>query len=185
LVLNFIQYTGEITYTPVTATYPAGYYWGVNVTDATYGSATTVIPESTAGIVDTGTTRRALLSIHMQLSDTFLVVLLADDFFESYLRAIPGAKIDQSTGLMTVPTKSVSEIQPLNFTIGGTVFSMDAAAQLIPIDQNTEWGLSANKQYGVVSYLGTNSGEGLDFIIGQKFMEKYYAVSYRIATMTM
>jgi hypothetical protein len=109
------------------------------------------------------------------------VVLLADDFFESYMRAIPGAKIDPSTGLMTVPTNSVSGIKPLNFTIGGTVFSMDAAAQLIPIDQNTEWGLSANKQYGVVSYMGTNSGEGLDFIIGQKFMEKYYAVSCRIA----
>ncbi|KAG0695378.1 acid protease [Suillus ampliporus] len=156
-------YTGEITYTPVTATYPAGYYWGINVTDATYGLAndkTTVIPTSTAGIVDTGTT----------------LVLLADDFFESYLAAIPGAKIDQSTGLMTVPETSVSKIQPLNFTVGGTVFSLDAAAQLIPIDQNTAWGLPTNKQYGIVSYLGTNSGEGLDFIIGQKFMEKYYAV---------
>ncbi|KAG1769878.1 acid protease [Suillus placidus] len=153
-------YTGEITYTPVTPTYPAGYYWGINITDATYGSAVTVIPTSTAGIVDTGTT----------------LVLLADDFFESYLRAIPGAKIDPSTGLMTVPATSVSEIQTLNFTIDGTIFSMDAAAQLIPIDQNTAWGLSKNKQYGVVSYLGTNSGEGLDFIIGQKFMEKYYAV---------
>ncbi|KAG2740758.1 hypothetical protein P692DRAFT_201857667 [Suillus brevipes Sb2] len=119
---------------PVTATYPAGYNWGVNVTDATYGSATTIIQKSTAGIV-TGTT-----------------LVLANDFFESYLRAIPGAKIDPSTGLMT------------NFTISGTVFSMDAAAQLIPSDQNTEWGLSANKQYGVVSYLGINSGEGLDFI---------------------
>lgn len=96
------------------------------------------------------------------------------------MRAIPGAKIDESTGLMTVPESSVSKIEPLNFTIGGTVFSLDAAAQLIPIDQNTAWGLSANKQYGIVSYLGTNSGEGLDFIIGQKFMEKYYAVSCRI-----
>ncbi|KAG1718675.1 acid protease [Suillus paluster] len=156
-------YTGEITYTPVTATYPAGYYWGINVTDATYGAAndkTTVIPTSTAGIVDTGTT----------------LVLLADNFFESYMRAIPGAKLDQTTGLMTIPESSVSKIQPLNFTVGGTVFSLDAAAQLIPTDQNTAWGLSANKQYGIVSYLGTNSGEGLDFIIGQKFMEKYYAV---------
>jgi len=105
------------------------------------------------------------------------VVLLADDFFESYMRAIPGAKLDHSTGLMTVPVSSVPQIQPLNFTIGGTVFSLDAAAQLIPMDQNTEWGLSANKQYGIVSYLGTNSGEGLDFILGQKFMEMYYAVS--------
>ncbi|OJA14484.1 hypothetical protein AZE42_06067 [Rhizopogon vesiculosus] len=156
-------YTGEITYTPVTETYPAGYYWGINVTEATYGSAsaeTTVIPTSTAGIVDTGTT----------------LVLLADNFFHSYMKAIPGAKLDESTGLMTVPASSVSEIQPLNFTVGGTVFSMDAAAQLIPTDQNTAWGLSANKQYGVVSYLGTNSGEGLDFIIGQKFMENFYAV---------
>ena len=108
------------------------------------------------------------------------MVLLADDFFDSYMKAIPGAKLDQSTGLMTVPASSVSEIQPLNFTIGGTVFSMDAAAQLIPTDQNTAWGLSKNKQYGVVSYLGTNSGEGLDFILGQKFMEMYYAVSCRI-----
>ena len=49
-------YEGSITYTPVTATYPAGYYWGINVTGATYGDET-VIPGSYAGIVDTGTTR--------------------------------------------------------------------------------------------------------------------------------
>ena len=49
-------YEGSITYTPVTATYPASYYWGINVTGATYGEET-VIPGSYAGIVDTGTTR--------------------------------------------------------------------------------------------------------------------------------
>jgi hypothetical protein len=115
------------------------------------------------------------------LSDILLVVLLADNFFESYLRAIPGAKLDTNEGLITFPKSSVSEIQPLNFTIGGAVFSLDAAAQIIPIDQNTAWGLPSGVQYGIVSYLGTNSGEGLDFIIGQKFMEKYYAVSCRTA----
>lgn len=41
----------------MTATYPAGYYWGINVTGATYGEKT-VIPGSYAGIVDTGTTRK-------------------------------------------------------------------------------------------------------------------------------
>lgn len=109
------------------------------------------------------------------------MILLADDFFESYMRAIPGAEFDKSTGLMSIPASSVSKIQPLNFTIGGTVFSLDAAAQLIPIDQNTVWGLPEGKHYSVVSKFGANSGEGMDFIIGQKFMEKFYAVSCCIA----
>lgn len=52
---NGSLYEGDITYTPVTTTYPSSYYWGINVTGATYGE-TTVIPGSYAGIVDTGTT---------------------------------------------------------------------------------------------------------------------------------
>ncbi|KAH7917858.1 acid protease [Leucogyrophana mollusca] len=152
-------YTGAITYTPVTTTYPAAYYWGINITHSDYGE-TTVIPVSTAGIVDTGTTQ----------------VLLADNYFAEYMGAIPGAFLDDNTGLLEIPPSSVADMQPLNFTIGGTVFSMDVAAQLIPEDQNTAWGGEAGKQYGVVANLGSNSGEGLDFIMGQKFMENYYAV---------
>ncbi|KIJ65377.1 hypothetical protein HYDPIDRAFT_110424 [Hydnomerulius pinastri MD-312] len=152
-------YEGELTYTPVTETYPAAYYWGINVTESTYG-AYTVIPASTAGIVDTGTTQ----------------VLLADDFFAVYVGAIPGAKLDENTGLIEIPKSSIASMKSLDFSIGGTVFSMDVAAQLIPTDQNTAWGGVASKQYGVVANLGSNSGEGLDFIIGQKFMERYYAV---------
>ncbi|KAF9232454.1 acid protease [Melanogaster broomeanus] len=145
----YTAYEGELTYTPVTETYPAAYYWGINVTSSTYGDMT-VIPVSTAGIVDTGTTQ----------------VLLADDFFAVYMQAIPGAYLDQHTGLIEIPSKSVPYMQPLNFSIGGQIFSMDVAAQLIPTDQNTAWGGVASKQYGV----------GLDFIIGQKFMERFYAV---------
>ncbi|KAG0704600.1 acid protease [Suillus ampliporus] len=152
-------YIGEITYTPVTETYPASTFWGINVTDSTYGTQI-VIPESTAGIVDTGTTQ----------------VILADDFFAVYVDAIPGAHIDNNTGLLVIPSSSVADMQLLNFNIGGTVFSMDTAAQLIPLDQNTAWGGQAGVQYGVIINMGANSGEGLDFIIGQKFMEKYYAV---------
>jgi hypothetical protein len=43
-----------VTYfSPLTTTYPASYYWGINES-ITYGS-TTILAE-TAGIVDTGTT---------------------------------------------------------------------------------------------------------------------------------
>ncbi|KAG0703367.1 acid protease [Suillus ampliporus] len=152
-------YTGKITYAPLTETYPASAYWGINVTDSTYGSHT-VIPQSTAGIVDTGTT----------------LVLLADDFFAVYLDAIPGAYLDDNTGLIAIPSSSITDMQPLHFTIGGTTFSMDTAAQLVPLDQNAAWGGETGVRYGIVNNLGSNSGEGFDFIIGQKFMEKYYAV---------
>jgi hypothetical protein len=44
---------GPINYTPITTTSPASEYWGINE-EITYGG--TVILETTAGIVDTGTT---------------------------------------------------------------------------------------------------------------------------------
>ena len=50
-----VQYEGELTYVPVMETLPAGYAWGINVTSCTFGNIT-VILNSTAGIVDTGTT---------------------------------------------------------------------------------------------------------------------------------
>ncbi|GBE83524.1 Polyporopepsin [Sparassis crispa] len=153
-------YTGEITYTPVTKTLPAGYYWGINVTKATYGT-TTVIPGSYAGIVDTGTT----------------LIYIADDWFATYQASIPGSYVDYNyTGLFVIPESSVSSIKPFNFTIGGSVFSLDAAAQLLPKDQNVAWGAVPGVQYGYLGPIGANSGEGLDFIIGQKFMERTYAV---------
>jgi hypothetical protein len=103
-------------------------------------------------------------------------VLLADNFFAVYMGAIPNAYLDDNTGLIVIPSSSVTGMQSLNFTIGGTVFSMDPAAQLIPQDQNNAWGGQTGVQYGVVANLGADSGEGLDFILGQKFMEVFYAV---------
>ncbi|KII86390.1 hypothetical protein PLICRDRAFT_114346 [Plicaturopsis crispa FD-325 SS-3] len=152
-------YTGKISYTPLTKTSPSSYYWGVNVTKATYGTKT-IIGSSAAGIVDTGTTQ----------------ILIADDWFSKYVAAISGAKLDDSTGLLVIPTASVADIKPFNFTIGGAVYSLDADAQLVPESENTAWGGKSGVRYGYFGNMGSNSGEGLDFIIGQKFMERYYAV---------
>ncbi|KAH9944871.1 acid protease [Amylocystis lapponica] len=152
-------YYGEITYTPVTQTSPSSYYWGINVTGATYGSET-VIPGSYAGIVDTGTT----------------LIYIADDWFKTYQAAIPGSYLDNSTGLIVIPESSLPALRPLDFSIGGSVFTLEPAAQLIPQDQNKAWGGEPGVQYGYVGPLGAFSGEGLDFIIGQKFMERFYAI---------
>ncbi|PCH34945.1 acid protease [Wolfiporia cocos MD-104 SS10] len=153
-------YIGDIAYTPVTATEPAGYYWDVNVTGATYG-ATTVIPGSYAGIVDTGTT----------------LIYIADNWYSTYQASIPGAHYDsEDTGLIVIPESSVASLKNFTFQIGGAEYVLDPTAQLLPQDQNTAWGGKPGLQYGYIGPLGSNSGEGFDFIIGQKFMERFYAV---------
>ncbi|EPT02915.1 hypothetical protein FOMPIDRAFT_1035599 [Fomitopsis schrenkii] len=153
-------YEGSITYTPVTTTYPASYYWGINVTGATYGK-TTVIPASYAGIVDTGTT----------------LIYIADNWFQTYLDSIPGAYYDgNNTGLIVIPFESVPFMKPFTFYVADEPFILDVEAQLLPVWQNTAWGAEPNLQYGYIGPIGAPSGEGLDFIIGQKFMERFYAV---------
>ncbi|EIW85612.1 acid protease [Coniophora puteana RWD-64-598 SS2] len=152
-------YTGDLTYTPLTKTEPANYYWGINITKATFGK-TSLFDKSYAGIVDTGTTQ----------------VLIADDFFAKYTAAIPGSYQDNNTGLIVIPPASVSKIQNLTLEIGGKDFVLDVGAQLIPQDENEAWGGENGTQYGVVGGLGSPSGEGLDFIVGQTFLERYYSV---------
>ncbi|KAG2098269.1 acid protease [Suillus discolor] len=150
-------YIGDITYTPITETSRSSSFWGINVTQATYGTHT-VIPQSTAGIVDSGTN----------------LVYLADDFFSRYLEAIPGAYVDvNKTGLLVIPLNSIGTMQPLNFTINGRVFTLDTVAQLLPIRGHLNPG---GARYGVVKKAGANSGSGFDFILGLKFMERYYVV---------
>ena len=109
------------------------------------------------------------------------VVLLADDLFSTYLSAIRGAMLDSKTGLVEIPSSTIASMHPLEFVIGGKTFTMDVASQLFPTDENTALGGEAGKRYGVVGNLGDLSGAGLDFILGQKFLERYYSVSRRVS----
>ena len=70
-------------------------------------------------------------------------------------------------------------MRPIHFVIGDMNFTLDVAAQLVPPSQNAAWGGVPGKQYGVASPLGSNSGSGLDFIIGMLVMERHYTVSGR------
>ncbi|KAG8221152.1 acid protease [Butyriboletus roseoflavus] len=152
-------YRGELTYVPMTDTYPASSFWGINVTLAMYGTDV-VIPASTTGVIDTGTTQ----------------LLLADNFFSAYVNAIPGATLDSTTGLLEIPTSSIPLMQPLNFTMADRVFTMDVAAQLFPSNEDIALGGVAGKQYGVVGSLGYIGVKGFGFVLGVTFMERYYAV---------
>lgn len=150
------KYTGAITYTPLTTTYPASYYWGINES-ITYGS-TTILAE-TAGIVDTGTT----------------LILLASNAYANYQSAT-GATLDRTTGLLRITSTQYSALQNLNFNVGSTTYALTPNGQIWPRSLNTYIGGSTSYIYLVVNNLGSPSGQGLDFINGYTFLERFYSV---------
>jgi len=150
------KFTGSITFAPLTTTSPASEFWGISQS-IKFGS--TNILSTTVGIVDTGTT----------------LILLATNAFDAYQKATGGV-LDQNTGLLRLTTAQFNALQPLTFTIAGTTFTLTANAQAWPRSLNTLIGGVANDVYLVVNDLGTPSGEGLDFINGFTFLERFYSV---------
>ncbi|EKM61624.1 uncharacterized protein PHACADRAFT_112385 [Phanerochaete carnosa HHB-10118-sp] len=150
------KYTGDINYIPLTRTSPASQYWGIDQS-ITYGS--TSILSSTAGIVDTGTT----------------LTLIATDAFKSY-QAATGAVLDKNSGLLRITSSQYQSLQSLNFNIGGVTYELSPNAQIWPRSLNTAIGGSSGDIYLIVSDLGSNSGEGLDFVNGQTWLERFYSV---------
>ncbi|KAH7915073.1 acid protease [Hygrophoropsis aurantiaca] len=148
--------TGDVTYVPLTTTEPASYYWGINESIA-YGGTT--ILDTTAGIVDTGTT----------------LILIASNAFSQY-ESLTGGTMDETTGLLEITADQYANLDTLTFDIGGTSYDLTPNAQIWPRSLNTALGGNADSIYLVVSDIGTESGSGLDFINGYTFLERYYSV---------
>jgi len=148
----------SIAYTPLTTTEPATFYWGVDQTVA-YGDSE-ILPLS-AGIVDTGTT----------------LVYLATDAYDKYVAATGAVYDDQSTGLLAITEAQFEALQPLTFNIGSAgSYSLSPNAQIWPRALNEAIGGNSSAIYLVVADFGSPSGEGLDFIDGYTFLERYYTV---------
>ncbi|KAG2044362.1 aspartic peptidase domain-containing protein [Suillus americanus] len=150
------RYTGDIAYTPLTTTYPASYYWGINES-ITYG--TTTILSETAGIVDTGTT----------------LILIATNAYSMYQSAT-GATEDATTGLLRITTTQYDALEDLNFNVGSNTYALTPNGQIWPRALNTYIGGSTDYVYLIVNSIGTPSGEGFDFINGYTFLERFYSV---------
>jgi len=151
------KFTGSISFTPKTTTSPASEFWGINQS-VRYGTSTSILA-TTAGIVDTGTT----------------LVLLATDGFTRY-RSATGAVADATTGLLRLTTAQFANLQSLFFTTSAGTFELTANAQIWPRALNSAIGGTSGNVYLIVGDLGSNSGEGLDFINGFAFLERFYSV---------
>ncbi|KAI0634025.1 acid protease [Trametes polyzona] len=150
------KFTGAINFAPLTRTSPASEFFGI---DQSIRLGSTTILSKTAGIVDTGTT----------------LLLIATDALQRYQRAT-GAVLDRNTGLLRITQAQFQKLQSLFFTINGVNFEFTANAQIFPRSLNTAIGGNANSIYLIVGDIGTRSGSGLDFINGQTFLERFYAV---------
>ncbi|THG99711.1 hypothetical protein EW026_g2683 [Hermanssonia centrifuga] len=152
------KHTGDIQFVPITSTSPASDYVGIDQT-ITYGTSKTPILSATAGITDTGTT----------------LLLIASDALARYQTAT-GAVSDEDTGLLKITSAQYANLQSLFFQIGSETFEFTANAQIFPRALNTAIGGDANSIYLIVGDLGSDSGEGLDFINGMSFLERFYTV---------
>lgn len=145
------KYTGSLTYFPKLTSGTASLYWGISISSFSYGSTT--LASSATGIVDTGTT---LIYIPTTAYDKFL--------------SAAGGKTDSSSGLASFTTEPTANF---NIKFGSTTYSLTPSQYLIPTDQYSFYGLSSGKYY---SWISNGGSSGVDTIIGQKFLENYYAV---------
>lgn len=109
---------------------------------------------------------------------TFLgttLLLLASDAYNSYVTAT-GATVDNNTGLLTLTSAKFANLQSLFHTINGVTYEFTANAQIWPRSLNTYIGGSTGNIYLIVGNLGSPSGEGLDFINGYAWLERFYTV---------
>lgn len=144
------KYVGHVSYTPVTTASPSSLFFGVDAC-ASYNG--TDVLSSAAGIVDTGTT----------------LILLASDAFAAYALAT-GAVLDPGVGLLRVTKQQYAALKPLVFRIGGRSLRLAPNAQIFPRSLDVLIGGDADAIYLVVADLGTVSGAGLDFVLGQSFL---------------
>ncbi|KAJ6549508.1 aspartic peptidase domain-containing protein [Mycena sp. CBHHK59/15] len=150
------EYTGKLNYVPITKQAPASNYWGIEQS-VSYGSD--MIMNECAGIMDTGTT----------------LVMIASDAFEEY-RKQTGATMDQSLGLLTVTEEQYNNMQSMYFDIGGVKYEFTKNAQIFPRSMNASLGAPEDKICLIIADMGTLSGQGLDFINGFAFLQRFYSV---------
>lgn len=144
------KYSGSISYHPKLTSGAASAYWGIAVNKFAYGGSSL---GSGNGIVDTGTT----------------LIYLPTSVYNAFLKASGGTTGSQS-GL---PTYSKAPTQNFYFTFGSTTLSLTPSQYLVPQDQYSEFGLASGKYY---AWFANGGSSGVNLIIGQKFLENYYAV---------
>ena len=191
---------------PSTSESPASNYWGIDQSvHYGSGTKKTTILATTAGIVDTGKWKlsyniladgskviyhfrnHSCPSCHgwiQQVQGSYRGCCRQCDWTAShYQHPILGfeGSVLHSWWCTYIPSSLSTNIL-INFNLLllfshlQTTFELTPDAQIWPRALNTQVGGTAGNIYLIVSDLGTPSGQGLDFINGMAFLERFYAV---------
>ncbi|KAF5386467.1 hypothetical protein D9757_005902 [Collybiopsis confluens] len=143
------RFVGQITYVPKETD-----YWGINQSISYKGVE---IMATSTGVIDTGTT----------------LLYLPTDTFNSYI-ASTGGVFDEATGLYEITEAQYNALEDLVFNIGGTELPLTPNAQIWPRSLNGNIGGAQGKIY--LNAVSTEPVNGLNFINGYVFLERYYTV---------
>lgn len=152
------KYTGSISSIPISKPLTSSQAWGVDAS-AHYGTEETPIFKSAVGIIDAGTPW----------------IRLAADAFQAYQRAT-GAILDDITGLLTLTAAQFDVLQSLYFTIEEQNYELTPSAQIFTGELNTPIGEDTDKIYLIIIDGQTQSGVGLDFVLGEAISRRLYTV---------
>ncbi|KAG2363707.1 family A1 protease [Suillus spraguei] len=156
---DYTKCTSNIEYTHVTNTPPSMDYWGIDKR-ITYGNTDIDILFPSAGIIDTGSS-----FIH-----------IASDAYERY-QDVTGAAFDELAGLLRITSDQYSALQDLKFHIGNQILSFIPNAQIWPRSLNSKIrGAEDDGIYLIIQSTDMEPGEGLDFVIGYTFLQRFYTV---------
>ncbi|KAM3512168.1 hypothetical protein MY11210_004156 [Beauveria gryllotalpidicola] len=152
------KFSGPVSYVPTQKSGAAADFWGISASFQ-YGSKK--LGQTSAGIVDTGTT----------------LIYIPTAAFNAFLTASGGVYDDQNTGLVRYSKKPTS---PFSITLGPTTYNLTPDEYLIPKSQYANLNITDSSHYYAWINDGGN-GIGLfgpvpDATIGQKFLEHYYSV---------
>ena len=166
------KYTGALRYFPKTTVSPFSFYWGIDVASVTYGR--TKLLGFASAIVDTGTT----------------LIYIPTSAYNRFLSAT-GGTTDPGSGFAEFSTKPTGIV---TFTFGRFNYPLTPSQYLVPKAQYGVFGLSNAKYYSWVCYnsaglvvesdglvgvqIGGLGDSGVDFFIGQKFLENYVSARY-------
>jgi cathepsin E len=161
---------------PITKTNPAHGFWGIDASFR-YGSAS-VILDTTAGVLDTGTSLIYIATGKITLASTKYLYRLVSPTLDAYNRYVDatGATVDQDTGLLNITSAQYANLQSLFFVVSGSTYELTANAQIWPRTLNNVIGGKSGSIYLVVQDIGQDSQSGMDFICGTTFLERFYTV---------
>jgi len=143
------KYTGHLHYFPLTTVSPFSGYWGIDIESVEYGS--TQLISHTQAIVDTGTT----------------LILIPSSAYANFLLATGGTTSDGLVRFTTKPTHKFT------IKIGSVSFPLTPSQYLVPHAQYSHFGLASGFYY---AWIHDGGASGVNFLIGQKFLENYYSV---------